>query len=169
MQACNFVYTEMFIRILNKEYALSITKDLYDRIAVLISKFFLENVWELKNKSIVDNTAMSVVLAPDRADLANAIGTYEQANVRTINELIMFIKGLSPRMNDLNLKYFIQRYLNTYHGGSIMALDYLPYLLYVIINTLLGSFLMSQNTLSDIVKNAKGIQNFYPELTKTIH
>ena len=169
MKICNLIYTEMFMRILNKEYALSITKDLYDRTAFFISKFFLENVWELKSKSIIDNTAMSVVLSPDRADLSNALVAYDQANIRSINELINFIKGMSPRMNDLNLKYFIQRYLNTYHGGSIMAIDYLPYLFYVIINTLLGAFLMSQTTLSDIIKNVKGIQGFYPELTRMVH
>lgn len=169
MKISNLVYTEMFMRILNREYALSITKDLYDRCAFFISKFFLENVWELKNKTIIDNTAMSVVLTPDRGDLTNAAYAYEQTNIRNFNDLINFIKGITPRMNTLTTKYFIQRYLNTYHGGSIMAIDYLPYLFYVIINTLLGAFLMSQNALADIIKNTKGVQQFYPELVKMIH
>ena len=49
-----------------------------------------------------------------------------------------------------------------------MAIDYLPYLFFVIINILLGASLMKQMALIEIVKNTKGMNLFYAELSKII-
>jgi hypothetical protein len=71
-------------------------------------------------------------------------------------------------MQSLTVRYFVERFLNTYGGSSILAIDYLPYVFFMIQNTLAGGFLVSQTTLSDIVKNTKDIRKFYPELSKSV-
>ena len=49
-----------------------------------------------------------------------------------------------------------------------MAIDAVPYMFYIVINVLLGGFLINVQTLSDMVKNTKGIHLFYAELSKII-
>ena len=59
-------------------------------------------------------------------------------------------------------------HLNETFSGAIMAVDYLPYVFYVIINVKLGSFLIGQGALTDIVKNTKNTEKFYTELAKIV-
>ena len=54
---------------------------------------------------------------------------------------------------DILTRYFIERYVTTCHGASILSIDYLPYLFFVIVNVLVGSFLIAQPALADVIKN----------------
>lgn len=162
------IYTSMFTRIMNREYSLSLDQDLYDRVNFIISRFFLENVWELRTPDIIFNNAMINIQNPNVADLRILSQTYTDANIKDISDALLLIKSLSPRLNNLSVRYLIQRFMTTYHGGAVMAIDYLPYMFYVIINTLIGGFLLNQTTLADIIKNNKQVRTFYPELVKMI-
>lgn len=166
MRIVSSVYMEMFMRILNKEFALSLDTELYGRVAFVIGKFFLDVVWGATNPDIAFNVVVSNVKNANKVDLAQVNEMYKDAEIKDISGALLFIKSLSPRLDSLSVKYIIQRYMLTYHGGAVMAIDYLPYMFYVIINTVLGGFLISQTTLSDIIKNEKDIKSFYPELTK---
>ena len=160
------IYTSMFTRIMNKEYSLSLDQDLYDRVNFIISKFFLEKVWELTNSDIVFNNAMINIQNPNVTDLKIISDNYDETGINDIGDMLIFIKTLSPRLSNLSVRYIIQRFMITYHGGAVMAIDYLPYMFYVIINTLLGGFLLSQTSLADIIKNNRQVRTFYPELVK---
>lgn len=162
------VYTSLFTRILNKEYSLSLDQDLYDRVNFIISKFFLEKVWEATNKDVIFNTAMINILNPNFTDLKMINEQYESNDIKDISDALIMIRDLSPRMSNLSVKYIIQRFMTTYNGGGVIAIDYLPYMFFMIINTLLGGFILNQTSLADIVKNQKMIKLFYPELTKII-
>lgn len=168
MKVCLSVYNQMFLRILNKEYALSLDKVLYDKVSYCINRFFLERIWEYPNKDLIESYSSVELKFIESLDLDLLKTGYTDSDIKDINDLLMFIKTLSPRMNDLNTRYFIERFVNTFHGSSIMSLDYLPYVFFVIINVILGSFLISQTALNDIVKNTKGVNKFYIELSKTI-
>ena len=78
------------------------------------------------------------------------------------------MKKQFPRLETLTIRYFVERYINTYNGTAILAIDYLPYIFFVVINMLLGGFLVNQGTLSDIVKNTPMANKFYPELAKIV-
>lgn len=162
------IYTSLFSRILNKEYSLSLDQDLYDRVNFIISKFFLEKVWELTNKDVIFNTACVNIMNPNIIDLKLINEQYESANVKDISDALILVRDLSPRMSNLSVKYIIQRFMTTYNGGGVIAIDYLPYMFFIIINTLLGGFLLNQTSLADIVKNQKMIKSFYPELVKML-
>lgn len=168
MRACNDVYTNMLLRVLNRDYALSIDVDLHDTISFFISKFFLERVWELDNSGMVNNYALSTTTTKSMQQLEIFLSDYESRKVTNLDELFNFLKTVAPRMNGLTVRYFLERYINTYGNSAILALDYLPYVIFVIINTVAGGFLVSQNTLSDIVKHSKEISKFWAELTKII-
>lgn len=168
MKLCASTYVEMIMRILNKDYALSLDKPLYDKVTYSLKRFFLTNIWNYPNKDLIEAYASSDLKFIEELDLSLTQQAYGDAQINDINDLMNFIKTLSPRMKELNTRYFIERFVNTYHGSSILSIDYLPYVFFVVINILLGSFLISQAALNDIIKNINGMQKFYPELSKII-
>lgn len=162
------VYTEMMARILNKEYALTLDKVLYDKVCYCIKRFYLECVWEYPNTGLVSNYASSDLKYLQQFDLDALDATYSKMEIKTIANLLEFVKSLSPRMSDLNLRYYIERFIKTYHGSSILSIDYLPYVFFVITNVVMSTFLVSQTALNDIIKNTKNINRFYSELARVM-
>lgn len=162
------VYTEMMARILNKEYALTLDKVLYDKVCYCIKRFYLECVWEYPNTGLVSNYASSDLKYIQQFDLDALDATYSKMEIKTIANLLEFVKSLSPRMSDLNLRYYIERFIKTYHGSSILSIDYLPYVFFVITNVVMSTFLVSQTALNDIIKNTKNINRFYSELARVM-
>lgn len=162
------VYTEMMARILNKEYALTLDKVLYDKVCYCIKRFYLECVWEYPNTGLVSNYASSDLKYIQQFDLDALDATYSKMEIKTIANLLEFVKSLSPRMSDLNLRYYIERFIKTYHGASILSIDYLPYVFFVITNVVMTTFLVSQTALNDIIKNTKNINRFYSELARVM-
>ena len=168
MRVVSSVYMEMFMRILNREFALSLDTELHQKVAFTIGKFFVEKVWGVSNSDIGFNVVASNIKNANKMILSQVNDLYNDAEIKDISDALLFIKSLSPRLDSLSVKYIIQRYMITYHGGAVMAIDYLPYMFFVMINTLLGGFLVSQTTLADIIKNERDIKAFYSELTKII-
>ena len=169
MRLCSAIYTSMLIRILNKEYAISMDQDLYSKVAFCIGKFFLRNIWMSENNDINFSYAVSNIKnAVNKADMLVLSDLYDEKEITTIEDLLNFIKELSPRLKPLNLRYFLQCYINTYKAGAMLSLECLPYFLYTIEASLLGSFIINQPIISDITKTTKGMNNFYPELVKSV-
>lgn len=168
MKICNEVYVNMFMRVLNRDYALSMDTQLHDKISYVISRFFLNTVWGLENKDIARNYALQVTTEKNSIVMDPVSTEFENRRIDTIDELFKFLKELSPRLSSLTVRYFIERFINTYGGPSVLSVDYLPYVLFVVINTVIGGFLLSQSTLSDIVHNTKDIRKFWAELSKIV-
>ena len=71
-------------------------------------------------------------------------------------------------MENLTFRYFFERWISTFGNGAFLGLDAFPYMIYIINNVLLGGFLINVATLSELVKNVKGINLYYPELAKIL-
>lgn len=168
MKCCVGVYTSMFLRILNKEYALSLDQEVYNRVSFVIGKYFLDKVWESKNDDINTSYAMSTILTPNRMDLGMVNDSYKASNIKNIEELIAFLKTLSPRLAPLNFRYFTQCYITIYKASAIFSMECLPYFLFVMEATLIGSFLVNQPIISDIIKSNKNMGKFYGEIVKVL-
>ena len=168
MKISNEVYTNMFMRVLNRDYALSIDVQLHDKISFVISKFFLTRIWHMTNTDIAANYALQLTTEKRMDYLETLSEEFDKASPQSIDELFTFLKTVSPRLESLTVRYFVERYLNTYGGSAVLAIDYLPYLFFCIENTIMGSFLVSQNTLGDIVKNTKEIRKFWAELVRMV-
>lgn len=169
MKLCSQIYAGMFMRILNKEYALSLQQDIYDQVYFTVAKYFLERVWESKNDDINTSYAINALLSPNKTDLMITNDEYNNAKITNIGMLMDFIAKRSERMGKLNLRYFTQCWLNTYKPGAIFGMETLPYFLYIIEATMIGSFLINQPIVSSIIKNIKGMNLFYPELAKALY
>lgn len=166
MKICSSVYVQMIMRILNKEYALTLDKVLYDKVTYVVTRFFITNIWQYPSADLIESYSSNELKNIGEFDLDMLRMSYTNNQIKDINDLLSFLSTLSPRMAELNTRYFIERFINTYHGSSILSIDYLPYVFFVIVNVILGSFLVSQTALNDIIKTSKNINKFYPELAK---
>lgn len=168
--SCN-IYTNMILRILNKEYAVSMDQDLYAKVSFCIAKFFLQNIWMSDNKDVNFSYAVNTIhsnIGVNRAAMLQVSDEMDDKNISNITELLDHLKEFSPRLASLNFRYFVQCYINTYKAGAMFSLECLPYFLYTIEATMIGSFLVNQPMIADITKNIKGMNTFYPELVKAI-
>ena len=169
LKLCADIYTTMIIRILNKEFALSMDREAFAKINFLFAKFFLCNVANIQNSEISYNYARGLSI-----DLAGAIdfdtidNQYENSNIQNMEDLINLVKTVSPRVSGLSLKYFTQRYLNTFKAPAIYSMECLPYFLFTIEATLLGSFVVNQPFIYEAIKGVKGVRSFYSELLRVI-
>lgn len=162
----NTVYTEMWMRVLNRDFALTLDTVVNDKVSFAISRFFLTNVVELGNPQVITSYAANMApnLSSTEIDMFNE--EYTQHNILNVEGLIDFLRNQVPRMGKLTTRYFVERFLNTYGQTSILAVDYLPYMFLVMINTLLGTFIVNQPSIADIVKNTHGSGRFYAEMIK---
>lgn len=163
------IYTNMLIRILNKEYSLSMDQELYAKVVFCIGKFFLKNVWMSNNEELNFSYAYNNVgNGLTRAEMLTLSDEMESRNITLISELIEYMKEFSPRLASLNFRYFVQCYINTFKGPATFGLECLPYFLFTIESSMIGSFIIGQPIISDITKNIKGMNTFYPELVKAV-
>lgn len=168
MRLCMNMYTAMFTRILNKEYALTLDESLNNQVTFSIAKFFLTSMWGLPNNDIATNYASLACLNPDGTDIKVCDMDYNQTEITDLVGLSQFIKTRSDRMSNLTLRYLMERWINTYKQGGLLAMDCLPYLFFAIENLLLGTFLVNQTILRDIMRSVPSVRNFYAEIGKII-
>ena len=173
MKVCAWMYSSMFTKILTKEYALTMDIDLTSKVTYCVARFFLEHVWGSSNSELNNSYAMSAInpgrnRTIDMTDLNIVIGQYETSNIETISDLITFIASLSSRLKGLNFRYFLQRYITTYKVQAMFGLECLPYFLFTLQATMIGSFIVQSASISDIIKNIPNMNIFYPELVKAL-
>jgi hypothetical protein len=162
------VYAQMILRILNREYALSLDKDAFDQANYAAARFFLERVLGLTNPEIVNAYASATCNAPAKTTIALADTTYSSAKVQTIEDLVGFFASSNPKMSDLKFRYFFERWVSSFGTGATLAIDSFPYLYYCISNVLCGGFLINSTAMAEFVKNTKGISGIYSEIIRVI-
>lgn len=164
------LYTQMFMRILNKEYAVSMEPSLNNQLTYYAGRFFLSNVWMSDNEGINRSYARSNIppanLEGENFDLLDSM--YDSWDITRVDMLIDKMSTLSPRLKSLNFRYFLECYINTYKAGAMFSLEVLPYFLYTIETALCGSFIVNQPIISQIFKITKGINTFSNELNKSL-
>lgn len=168
MKLSSNIYTSMMMRILNKEFALSLDQDLYNNISYVISRFYLEKIWECENNDLIFNYACSNILNINKVSMKLTDDQYISAKINSISDLINFISKLSPRLEKLTMRYFTECYINTYRTPAILGMDVFPYFLFTLSASYMGSFLVNQPIINDIIKNIKNSNIFYNELTKIL-
>ena len=123
---------------------------------------------EIKNIQVSHAYASACCLNPSNMTIKGVEDEYTAANIVKVDDLIKFVSSISPKMTKLNFRYFFERWISTYGTSACLSVDAVPYLYLVIINVLLGAFLVNTTTLNDMIKNTKQINLFYPEIKKTI-
>ena len=139
------------------------------KIAFSIGYFFFKQVWMTTSTDIAFAYAKSYTTNEiSVGELVIIQKSYETAGIENIKDLIDFIKEFSPRLSSLNFRYILQVYINTFKGPSILGLECLPYFLFTVESSLLGSFIVNQPIITDITKGTSQMNIFYPELIKIL-
>ena len=168
MKTCMSVYTQMFLQILNKEYALSMSPLEYNQVAYCIARFFLENMWELQSKDLSSAYAFGAIVNANKLDYVQVQDDWDNATITNLEEFIEFLKEHFPRLQTMSVRFFTEYFMNTFRATVVLAMDVLPYFLFTVSSCLLGSFIANQPVIYEILKNTKGVSYFYSELGKII-
>lgn len=173
MSLSAIIYSSIWVRILNRNYAITMDPTVHANTVFAIARFFLERVWMYQgSREAIFNytvrTVKAVAKTLQKTDMVMMDDQYTQANIETIEDLIKFIKELSPRFKDLSFRYFFECFVVMFKDPAVFGLESLPYFLFMVQATLLGSFLINSPVISDIIKNIQGMNQFYPELVRSI-
>lgn len=162
------LYCQFVTRILNREYAIKSDKVVYDTIQYWINKFFLLHIFGANDTpSNIDMLASSHFKYIDELKSEEIKRAYQEADPHKISELLELLKEASPRMKNLNLMTFLSGWNKYYYIPSLMAIDNIEYLIFMIITLQSGNNIISIAA-SDIVKEAKNIKGLRAELLKLI-
>lgn len=162
------VYTQFFRRILNREYSIASIRKESDICQYFISRFFLTRVFgsnELPEN--IETLSVSNVKALDELTISAVKQQYDEVNPENLSALLELIKTVSPRMKTLALGTFLSAWVNYYYIPSMLAVDTMEYLIFMVLTLLSGNNIISIQA-SDIVKETKNIKALREELLKLV-
>lgn len=163
------IYVKLIMRILLREYGFGSEKELVDIVQYFISRFYLEKVFESRDgKENIEKLSSDHFRYVDDMKYNEIKDLYDKSNVDSFEKLLDLIKGLSGRMDTLNLKMFVDKFMQVYYMPSLMAIDNFEYLIFVIISLLNGAGNIINIKAKDIVTETKNIKMFNQELLKLI-
>lgn len=162
------IYTELVIRILNRDYSIAAEKTILDTVKYWINKFFLTRVLNASDtEENIEKLAKAHIKFLDEMQVSDIVRQYNDANVVNVTDLMNLIKTASPRMKSLDFRSFIGSWTSYYYAPSLLAIDNIEYFLFMVITLLNGNNIINISA-SDIVKEAKGIKSFRGELLKLL-
>ena len=151
------IYAHMFIRVLNKKYALNIDRRAYSKVLYLAAKFFMINVLGMEpNSEAVSNYALKVSDADSPMVVREIDQRFvEQEAHKNLSDFVMFLKKnsymISQSLAELTLRDYLVDYVNLYQSSSIFALEHLSYFMFMVDSVVLGAYMNNQTVLEDII------------------
>ena len=162
------VYNKFVTRVLNREFSIAADKTVFDVVQYWINKFFLTRILGSNDTpENIETLSKSHFKFIDDMKYSEIKMQYETSNPQKFSDLLEIVKTASPRMKTLNKATFIGNWINYYYIPSMLAIDNIEYLIFMMIALLNGNNIISISA-SDIVKEAKNIKSFRSELLKLI-
>ena len=162
------IYGKLFMRIINRQFAIAANKTDYDIALYYINRYFLERVFGAADSpENINILASKHIKYLDEVQMNDIKNKYDLASIVNINEFLELLKEVSPRMKTLNLATFLNDWINYYYIPATLACDNIEYLIFMCITLLAGNNIINIGA-SEIVKEAKGIKGFRGELLKLI-
>lgn len=163
------IYSKFVMRILNRQFSIVADKKGADTVQYWISRFFLSNVFGSNDTAEnIETIASSHFRYIDELSYQDIKNQYDNSDPSNISELLDLLKTISPRMKGLNLGIFLNDWISYYYVASMLAIDNIEYLIFMIIALLNGNNGLVSISASDIVKETKNIKNLRGELLKLI-
>lgn len=162
------IYTKFVVRVLNREFSVASDKITFDVVQYWISRFFLLNIFGAKDTpENIEHISISHFRYVDEVKYQEIKTAYDQALPSNIGGLLELLRTATPRMKNLNKMSFISNWINYYYVPSMLAIDNIEYLIFMVVTLLSGNNIVSISA-SDIVKEAKGSKSLRMELLKLI-
>lgn len=160
------IYSNMFVRVLNKKYSLNLSKDKLQKVLFLASKFFLVNILGLKDSNTVFNYAIKNC-GGDESHIS-IIDTNEVFEIENYNNFATFIQALAKTdelrlgLDDLTVRGFLEAYILMFDSSAVLALESFPYFVYNVVAMANGAYINNQKLLEQIA--GSDADKFYGEL-----
>lgn len=162
------LYTQFFTRIINRQYSIQSDRIAFESLKYWIKKFFMLRIFGTNDSpESVDNVITKDFKYVDGLKLEEIRRLYNDTNPVVISELVNVLKNASPRMANINLVRLYSDWVNYYGIPSMLAMDNIEYLMFMITSLQAGNNIISIAA-SDIVKECKGIKGFREELLKLV-
>jgi hypothetical protein len=162
------IYGKIIARVFMREYLAGSDRVLMDGLNYLIHRFFLAKVFEsVEQPESIEKLATLHFRFIDDLKYSELRALYNNTNPQNFQEFIEMVKPLSPRMDNLTLKIFMDRFLIMYHGPALLAIENYEYLIFMIIALLTGGNIISIGA-HELVAETKNIKSFNSELLKLI-
>lgn len=162
------IYTKFVTRILNREFAIAADKQVFDTVQYWINRFFLTKILCANDtEENIERISRQHFRMIDEMMYADIKRQYEEASPEVFSKLLELVKTASPRMKSLHIGMFLNDWISYYYIPSMLAVDNIEYLIFMILTLLSGNNIISISA-SDIVKEAKNIKSFRGELLKLI-
>jgi hypothetical protein len=152
-------YTELVYGVFLRDYAISVDRNLSDSFKIMLRMFFAKFIWQgdhLSSQTFLKDTEF------DPGSKQNLDSLFIAVN--NIKELIEAMAQISPAVKDLNFAYVVDKFTSTYNSVALLALDYLPGLIWTLSSALNKAYLVNQKPVEAKLKSIKTANKFYVEL-----
>ena len=161
-------YVRFVRRIIDRDYSMATMRTESEIIQYYISHFFLSIVFgSLDSHENIHTVCQKRLKNIDELKLEEIERLYDEANPSKFSELLELIKSVSPRMNTLGLGTFLSSWVNYYYAPSLLAIDTMEYLIFMVLTILHGNNIISIQA-SSMVKEIKDIKSLREELLKLL-
>ena len=150
------IFAHMFIRVLNRKYALNIDQRAFAKVLYLAAKYYLISILQLNDDEMTSNYALKVSKTGNELAMKEVDDAFASANA--YESIYTFIDALktnayliSNSLAELTTRDFIVDYVAMYHSSSLFALEHLAYFMFMVSSVITGSYLNNQNVLEEIV------------------
>lgn len=160
---CGSVFAHMFVRYLNKKYALNLDKKAHEKVMYLAAKYFYMNIMQRDPSDMMNNYAKNAAKA-NNIDDTMLSRLDDEMNAETdgnpYKDISTFITGLSkiphlltPAFSELTVRDYVREYTLMYGNIALFSLEHLTYFLFNIVAAQNNSFIAKkgQYAIKDIM------------------
>lgn len=148
------IYSNMFIRVLNKQFSLNVDKSKMHKVLFLASKFYLMNILGLPDDQMTFNYAIKNCVNGNPIllkEVSDAFGAEEMKDLSTFIQALGSKDELRLGLKGLTVRGYLEGFINMYDASALLALESFPYFLYNVISVTNGAYINNQYVLEDIV------------------
>lgn len=164
-------WAHMFTRVLNRPFALNVSRDAQNKVLFLSAKYFLINILQLKDSDQVFNYAVQAanginpILVKQLNDLFKAedytnISTFVQAIAKNAYAILNGIDKLTVRD-------YIKDFINIYHNSALFSLEHLSYFLFNVIATVNHAHINNQVQFEEALGMNNG-ESLYAQIANSL-
>ena len=155
------IYSRMFIKILDKMFAVNFDPIKADKIKFVASKFFLLNLLGRTQSETIDNMAYSTCT---NGTLRNTINQFnEEFNINAYKRFDYFIQQIQLSLDglySLTVRTFIDQSLKMYGPSVVLAWEYFPMFIHIVSSVVIGARFTNESTLEPVLgKEADRLYN----------
>lgn len=143
------IYARMFVRILNKKYALNTDRTKMNKVMYIVSKFFLINILGMENNSMVTNYAIKNCVQVNQVMIRELDENINPSVFESLPNLIQFLE--QNGFGGLTVRGFMEQWIYMFGPASLLALESYQYFIYNINSVTTGAYINNQYILEDIV------------------